>query len=147
MNRRRFIEKSCVACFSITAMANVLTGCQVTHYISGVLGKEGISVKPDDFKTDKINASYRSFIIIRNDALQYPICLFRKSNTVYTAIWMRCSHQGAELQVSGDTMSCPAHGSEFNNNGLVTNGPADRNLRNFPVTLFENEIYIDLRKA
>ena len=48
---------------------------------------------------------------------------------------MQCTHQGAELQASGDMLQCPAHGSEFNNKGTVTNGPADTDLRTFPVTV------------
>jgi Rieske Fe-S protein len=59
---------------------------------------------------------------------------------------MKCAHQGAELQASGDYLQCPAHGSEFNNRGYVTSGPASTNLRTFPITVNEKEIFIDLRK-
>ena len=59
---------------------------------------------------------------------------------------MKCAHQGAELQASGDVLQCPAHGSEFNNKGIVTNGPASTNLRTFTVTVTNNELFIDLRK-
>ena len=58
---------------------------------------------------------------------------------------MQCAHQGAELQASGDVLTCPAHGSEFNNKGVVTNGPASRNLRTFPVTITDNVLFIDMR--
>ena len=113
------------------------------------MGQDGLTIALDDFKTvskDK-NSAYRSFLIIRNDALQYPICVYRFSNTEYSALWMRCSHQGSELQASGDFLQCPAHGSEFNNKGKVTNGPADNNLRTFPVTVNNNELFIDLRRS
>ncbi len=59
---------------------------------------------------------------------------------------MIIAHQGAELQASGDVLQCPAHGSEFNNKGMVTNGPASANLRTFRVAVTNNEIFIDLRK-
>ena len=148
MNRRDFIEKTCTACLSITALSSVLSACQTTHYISGKIGKDGITISLTDFITGtKNNPAYRSFLIVRNDALQFPICVYRKDNTEYTALWMRCSHQGTELQVSGDSMICTAHGSEFNNKGQVISGPADQNLRKFPVSIIENELFIDLRKA
>jgi Rieske Fe-S protein len=103
-------------------------------------------VNADEFKASQSGkAAHRPFIIIRNEALQYPICLYRFGETEYTALWMRCSHQGAELQASGDRLQCPAHGSEFNNHGLVTSGPADKSLRAFPVTLTNNQLFIDLR--
>jgi len=58
---------------------------------------------------------------------------------------MRCPHQGEELQVFGDRLECPAHGSEFNNKGIVQNGPADSNLRTFPVTIINNQLNISLK--
>ena len=149
MHRRDFITKSCTACLSVTAMAGVLSACQATHYIGGTLVKDGLTIPVDDFKTVKEdkNSAYRSFLIIRNEALQYPVCVYRFSNNQYTALWMRCSHQGTELQASGDVLQCSAHGSEFNNKGQVTSGPAENNLRTFPVTLHNNELFIDLRKS
>lgn len=118
-----------------------------TKYISGDLGKDGLTINKDEFKVaQKGGTAYSSFIIIRNDALQYPICLYRFKDDEYSALWMKCSHQGAELQASGDVLQCPAHGSEFDNKGGVTNGPAGTNLRTFPVTINNNEIFIDLRK-
>jgi Rieske Fe-S protein len=58
---------------------------------------------------------------------------------------MRCTHQGAELQVFGDKLQCPAHGSEFSSKGAVQNGPADNTLRTFPVTIEKNQLKISLK--
>lgn len=58
---------------------------------------------------------------------------------------MSCTHQNAELQVFGDKLQCPAHGSEFDNTGRVLNAPADTNLRTFPVTVENNTIKISLK--
>lgn len=146
MNRRKFIKNGCTACLSVTALAGVLTSCTTTRYISGTLGKDGLVVAVSEFITRQNGkAAYRSFIIIRNEALQYPICVYRFSENEYSALWMRCTHQGAELQASGDYLQCTAHGSEFDNKGTVRNGPADRNLRNFPITISNNQLFIDLR--
>ena len=147
MNRKDFIINSCAACLSATAISSLFTSCTATKYITGNLGKDGLTVSKDEFKIrQKDNTAHRSFIIVRNDALQYPVCVYRFSDQEYSALWMRCTHQGTELQASGDFLQCPAHGSEFNNKGLVTNGPADSSLRTFPVTVNNNELFIDLRK-
>ena len=147
MNRRNFVKKSCAACLSVTAFSSLVAGCTTTKYISGTLSNDGITVGKDDFKVkQKGGTAYSSFIIVRNDALQYPICIYRFNDQEYSALWMKCAHQGAELQASGDYLQCPAHGSEFNNKGKVTNGPASTNLRTFPVTVKDHEIFIDLRK-
>lgn len=147
MTRKDFIVNACTACLSATAISSLLSSCTTTRYISGNLSKDGLTVSKDEFKiSQKGNTAYRSFIIVRNDALQYPICVYRFSDEQYSALWMRCTHQGTELQASGDVLQCPAHGSEFNNKGQVTNGPADNSLRTFPVTVTNNELFIDLRK-
>ena len=147
MTRKDFIVNTCAMCAAATGMTALLNSCTPSHYISGTMNKDGLILSRDEFKImQKGNTAYRSFIIVRNDALKFPICVYRISDTEYSALWMQCTHQGAELQASGDVLQCPAHGSEFNNKGKVTNGPADKDLRNFPVTVNNNELFIDLRK-
>lgn len=147
MNRRDFIAKGCTACLATTVIASLLPSCASTRYISGNLGKDGLTINKDEFIIrQKGKTEYRSFIIIRNDALQYPICVYRFSDNEYSALWMQCTHQGTELQASGDFLQCPAHGSEFNIIGQVTSGPAVDNLRTFPLTITNTELFIDLRK-
>jgi Rieske Fe-S protein len=146
MDRRKFLKNSCTACISATALAAAMSSCSSTRYISGTLGKDGLTVDTNEFVTKQNNkTTYRSFIIVRNESLQFPICVYRFSDKEYSALWMRCTHQGTELQASGDYLHCTAHGSEFDNKGTVKTGPADRNLRNFPVTVSNNQIFIDLR--
>jgi Rieske Fe-S protein len=147
MNRRDFIAKSCTACLATAVVASLLPSCASTRYVSGNLVKDGLTVDKEEFKIkQKGSTAYRSFIIIGNEALQYPVCVYRFSDQEYSALWMQCTHQGAELQASGDVLQCPAHGSEFNNKGHVNNGPADNHLRTFPITVINTELFIDLRK-
>lgn len=148
MERRDFILKGCAACLSATALSGLLSSCKPASYVAGKLNDNGITVNADDFKMKKGGKeTYRSYIIVRNEALQFPICLYRFTDTEYSALWMSCTHQGTELQASGDFLQCPAHGSEFNNKGAVVSGPADQGLRSFPVTVSNNQVFIDLRKA
>ena len=148
MNRRDFIVNSCTACLGATAVSGLLSSCSTTRYTSGTIGKDGITVSAEEFKLNKKGkGGYRPYIIVRNESLQYPIYVYRFGETEYSAVWMRCTHQGAELQASGDQLQCSAHGSEFNNKGKVTGGPADKDLRSFPVTVNNNELFIDLRKV
>src|SRR4030095_5047190 len=136
MDRREFIKNGCTACLSVTVLSTFIGSCTATRYITGTLSKDGISIKRDDFKVkQKGGTAFTSFIIVRNDALQYPICVYRFNDEQYSALWMRCTHQGTELQASGDVLQCSAHGSEFNNRGQVRSGPASTNLRTFPVVI------------
>lgn len=147
MKRREFIVSSCAACLSTTALAGILSSCTATRYVAGKLNKDGLMVDADDFivkGNGKI--SYRSYIVVRNEELKFPICVYRFSDSDYSALWMQCAHQGAEVQVAGNYLQCPAHGSEYDNRGHVTNGPAERDLRTFPVIVNNNQLFIDLRK-
>ena len=146
MNRREFIGATCTTCLSLTVIAALLPSCTATKYIQGSLDKNGLKINRDEFKIiQKGNTTSRSFIIIRNESLKYPICVYKLNDEEYSALWMECSHQGAELQAVGDFLQCNAHGSEFDKKGIVRSGPANRNLRVFPVTVSKNELFIDLR--
>lgn len=146
MNRKEFIIKSCTTCIGATVLSNILSSCTATKFANGKLTRNGIIMDPKEFSLNE-EGKYRLYVIVRNESLLFPICVYRFSDNDYTAIWMQCAHQGAELNVAGDYLQCPAHGSEYDNRGKVTNGPADRDLRTFPVRIDNNQLFIDLRKA
>lgn len=147
MKRREFIISSCNACLATGAIAGLISSCGATHYIPGKLNRDGLLVDTEDFKIKKNGkTSWRSYLIVRNEELKFPICIYRFSDTEYSALWMQCAHQGAEVQVAGSYLQCPAHGSEYDNRGRVTNGPATNDLRSFPVTVNNQQLFIDLRK-
>lgn len=145
MDRREF-TKVCMICVAGSVASTFISGCRSVHYTNGVVENNGISVLKSEFvylKKDK--PMTRSYLIVRNESLQFPIYVYRFSDELYSALFMKCSHQGNELQAAGDHLHCPAHGSEFNNKGLVVQGPAESNLRTFNVVSGPGKIFIDLR--
>jgi len=147
MHRRDFIKNTCTACLSVTALSTLVSSCGSIKYVTGTIGRDGLTISKDEFLVkQKGGTAYSSFVIVRNDVLQFPVCVYRFSDHEYSALWMKCTHQGAELQASGDVLQCPAHGSEFNNRGIIKSGPASNNLKTFPVIVNDNELFIDLRK-
>lgn len=144
MDRRSF-TKACIFCITGSVVLP-LAGCQSTFYATGTVETNGISVLKSDFSFMKKDQQvHRDYIIVRNDAMEFPIYLYRFSDSEYAAMLMKCTHQGNELQASGDHLHCSAHGSEFNNRGEVAQGPAEKNLRTFKVTPQGDKIFIDLR--
>ncbi len=144
MDRITFIKNSCIACMGMALGASVLQSCVGTKYVRGTRNENGLLVDLKDFETEKNGA--RPYIIVRHDDLEFPICVYHIEGAKYTALLMRCSHQGAELQVSGDQLTCPAHGSAFDKWGNVTESPASAPLRTFPVLVEKGQLFIDLRK-
>lgn len=54
----------------------------------------------------------------------------------------RCTHAGAPLafgKLEGNILTCPWHGSQFDiTDGSVQRGPAEQNLRVYPLVVKEN---------
>ncbi len=148
MNRKTFIKTCGMACLGATTFSTLLTGCTGSKMATGTINGEDMIVPLSEFvlTKDGVN-SFRNYVIIQNEFLKYPICIYRTSDTEYTALWMRCTHQGTELTAFGDKMTCSAHGSEFDTQGSVINGPADESLRQFPVTVLDQQLKISLKKV
>jgi Rieske Fe-S protein len=64
----------------------------------------------------------------------------RTSTSTFTAIDAVCTHEGCTVNgVSGATYVCPCHGSRYNRNGQVVEGPARASLRQYATT-FANDV-------
>jgi Rieske Fe-S protein len=144
MERKEFLTTCGFACLGGAAMLALLEGCSGGKSIAGTIDHSDIVIPVAAFQ-HKDKSSFRKYVVVEHEKLKYPICVYRFSDTEYSALLMRCTHQGAELQVFGARLQCPAHGSEFNNKGVVQNGPADTNLRSFPITMLNNQLYISLK--
>ena len=142
MERKEFLKTCGFACLGGLAITALLESCSGTKTIEGTISASDLVVLVSSFVHKDI---YKKYVVVHHEKLKYPICVYRFSDTQYVALLMRCTHQGAELQVFGDRLECPAHNSEFNNKGIVQNGPADSNLRTFPVTIINNQLNISLK--
>ena len=146
MDRKEFLKSCAYACLSGVAITTILQSCSTSKIINIALNSDKIIVNESEFKIEKKGKiSFHKYVLLQNEKLAFPIALFRLSSNEFSAVNLKCSHQGAELQIFGDKLVCPAHGSEFSNLGFVENGPAIENLRNFPITLENNTIIISLK--
>ncbi len=146
MDRKDFIKSCGFACMGGTAMVTLLQSCTATKIGSAKILGDDLLVPLTSFETKAGNEKhYKKYVVVQNDLLQYPICVYRINANEYSALWMRCSHQGAELQVFGDKLQCPAHGSEFDSKGDIQNGPAITKLRTFPIVIEKEQLKISLK--
>ncbi|MBS1524100.1 MAG: Rieske (2Fe-2S) protein [Bacteroidetes bacterium] len=142
MQRKEFIKTCGMACLGAAFLGIAFEGCSGSKMIAGTMDRSGLLVPLASF--DLGTGSHRKYIVVQHEKLRYPVCVYRFDANTYTALLMRCTHQGAELQVFGDRLECPAHGSRFDNHGAVENGPADTSLRSFPVQILEDQLHITL---
>ncbi len=62
----------------------------------------------------------------------------------FAAISLTCTHLGCTIRTSEAGFECPCHGSQFDNDGSVTGGPAPRPLEWYQVSLAPNgELEVD----
>ena len=145
MNRKKFIKLCGISCLGIASLGIILPSCVGSKIISAKIIDNNIILPLLEFEILNNNTqTFRKYIIIHNPQLQYPICVFRFSEKEYSALYMRCSHQGAELTVYGDKLVCPAHGSEFDNKGNFQNPPAYKPLTSFMVSIEQQYLKIAL---
>lgn len=145
MERKEFIKKCSYSCLGLMGTAFFLEGCAAPKYLRAELEDTFLIVPLAAFEVgEKEENKFRKYIVAYNNRLQYPVSIFRFSGTEYQALLMKCTHQGTELQVFGDRLQCPAHGSEFTQTGEVQNGPAESPLRAFPVHIDGTTLKIDM---
>lgn len=146
MNRKEFLKTCGFACLGAGSLSVILQGCAGSKIITAQLVGEYIVVPIAEFELVKKNEkTMRKYLVVQNSKLKYPVCLYRNSDTDYTALLMQCTHQNNELTAYGDKLHCSAHGSEFDKNGKMTNGPAEKNLRSFPVIVEADQLKISLK--
>lgn len=146
MDRKEFIKACGMACVASLGISTLLQSCASAHYYaSNELSGEYLKVSTTEFTQDKKGQPInRKYVLVKSEKLQFPIYLYKLSDSDYSALWMECSHQGAELSAQGEFLTCPSHGSEFDKNGTVTQGPAQKNLRKFKTKIESEFIYIHL---
>ncbi len=72
------------------------------------------------------------------------IIIAKTVNGQYLAVSQMCTHQGATVVYQGNNNQfyCSAHGSLFNSNGSVANGPAASPLQQYNVAVNGNTLTI-----
>lgn len=146
MNRKDFLKTCGFGCLATITGISLLQSCSSSQVLSKEIKGSDILLPIADFETTSNGKTvYKKYLIIQNEILQFPICIYRFSASEFKALLMKCTHQGAELQVYGDKLQCAAHGSEFSNVGTVESGPANTDLRNFPIIIENNILKISLK--
>jgi Rieske Fe-S protein len=146
MDRKQFIKQCGFACLGTAGLAVLVQSCAGTKQINGSVVNNQLQVALSSFiaSGNGKEKQYKRYVVVSHEQLNYPLVVYRDAEKHYTAVLLRCSHQYNELNVNGELLSCPAHGSEFDSKGKVISGPADAPLRSFVVTNDNQNLYIQL---
>ncbi len=144
MQRKEFILTCGNACLAMSPMLAILGGCGTNlYYAKHTDSNNKLSIAKSEFIVPEKN-TFRKFVLLKTTKYNFPIGIFRISETEYSALLMECTHNGCELKAQGDYLLCPCHGSEFSNKGVVQNPPAEANLKTFETSFDNTTIYVQV---
>lgn len=68
--------------------------------------------------------------------------LVANTGTNFIAVSSVCTHEGCTVGYSAEKIQCPCHGSQFNTNGSVLQGPATLPLQSYSISKTGNILKI-----
>ncbi len=145
IDRLTFLKSCGATCAGLVGLSLFTAGCKSVYYAQlPVLNGKIIQINRKEFEavSKKGEVSIRPFILIELKGQSHPIYLYRRSADDYSAVLMKCTHQGNELNAHDGHLTCPAHGSEYDSSGKVTEGPAEKNLTAYRVSTDPQTIFI-----
>ncbi|MBE2216585.1 MAG: ubiquinol-cytochrome c reductase iron-sulfur subunit [Ignavibacteria bacterium] len=133
ISRRDFIKRSAVGVIAGGAILSSLdlTALANSPAARGVIrnaGDDTVVKLADNSALTKVGGSVK---------ISDEMMLIRKSESTFIAVRTICTHKGCDVELEGDKFVCPCHGSEFTVDGVVTQGPATKNLKIFE-TIFDS---------
>ncbi len=134
LTRQQFLGKCIGSCAAILGISVLASGCATLQYVPAERLDKKIRIKKTDLANHKM-------VAVRVEGLNKPILIVRKPDH-FIALLMECTHKQCELTASSSLLVCPCHGSEFNLDGEVMEGPANQNLISFKITDDEGYLYI-----
>jgi|SRR5579863_7377386 len=123
MDRKEFLSLIGAGATSIALFH--CTGCSKSSDNPNITGPSGVNFTLD--LTDSANAS---LLTIGGSLAKNGVLVARTSSGSYIAVQQSCTHESFSLiyHVSAQLFLCNKHGAAFNENGVVANPPATKNL-------------------
>ncbi|HRH70134.1 MAG TPA: Rieske (2Fe-2S) protein [Flavobacteriales bacterium] len=143
MERRSFIRLCGMGTAAAVTGGLFLPGCAGIPHIQ-VTAVDGVLRLDKSVFAIEGKDTFRRSVIVEVSGSKAPIVVFRTSDHEHTALQLLCTHKSAELNVAGDQLTCPAHGSAFSNTGAVLEGPASDPLKRFAITYAGDDLLIAL---
>lgn len=149
MNRREFIEKSCMSGLAVVVGSSVLgsLGIPTVQASSRASTRTGVREIPvmlaDTPELEQVGGAYRLEIV----DLDKDILIARTDAETYVAVDIKCTHKGCLVAYKQEmekapSFECPCHGSKFDMTGKAINGPATTPLGTYETKVVEGELIV-----
>jgi cytochrome b6-f complex iron-sulfur subunit len=109
-------------------------------YLSGALALSGLLRFLDHDsnpapQTEFDLGSVSQYPLNSRTLLSDPPAVLLHTESGFSALSLVCTHLGCTVEKDADGFACPCHGSRFDKNGNVTQGPAAKQLRSLCVEI------------
>lgn len=137
LSRRQFLALGWLAAMAAFAAQTVLVLVRfIKPVTTGGFGGMVYAGKANEFEIPSVNhiLAGRFYVVRTADG--------------FLALWQRCTHLGCAVPYVEEIehFHCPCHGSNFNQVGEVDGGPAPRPMDLFPITIRNDEVWVDTSK-
>jgi Rieske Fe-S protein len=139
MDRKKFLKTSCHACLAISAgwMLTELAACAHLPIYKTEVANNSLSMPLSLFATESLQ-------MVQAKGLEYDIAVRKEKDNTYTALLMKCTHADNQLLSTGNGFSCNLHGSAFDKEGTVTQGPAEQALKRYRTQVLNDNLIITI---
>lgn len=139
MERRTFLKTTCTLCgiAGLGMFMSSLSSCSPLPIYKTAIADNKISIPLSLFATNELQ-------IIRVKNVEYDIAVRKINDQKYIALLMQCTHADNQLVSTGKGFLCNSHGSNFDQEGTVTKGPAERSLRKFTTEINGDQLFIHI---
>ena len=121
----------------IGGSALLTSGCASLPVVKTALTDKKLSVPASSFLET-------TAVIVRNKDQEYDILLVKKADGTYNALQMKCTHRDVSLNGTTKGLNCNEHGSRFDLEGKVVEGPAKRDLKTYFTSVSGDNILISV---
>ncbi len=141
INRREFMRHASGA-LAATPLATLLAGC-------AALSARVVPV--NDGRLHLALAHYPELETIGGalklapSGFESPVYVLTLDKGQHAALSPICTHLGCTVEIQGRRIVCPCHGSTYDREGRVLQGPAERALTRYPGTIEDGVLVINLR--
>ncbi|KAA5547789.1 QcrA and Rieske domain-containing protein [Adhaeribacter rhizoryzae] len=140
MERKEFLSllgSSAAALFAVGCLGGCSGSDSDDPQPSGPGTGSGGSGGKKDFTLNLATPANASLKTPGNALISNGVIVAFTTASSYVAVSSTCTHEGNTIgyDAGNKKFSCPAHGSAFNENGTVLNGPASTALKQYKTTL------------
>jgi len=142
MTRKDFIKGSCGVCVALSSgfmLSAILDSCKTP------LGVVKTSSKDDLVTIHLSEFEKNDFKLVRVSNYNYDLAVQKNQDGTYKTVVLMCTHAGQPLTKTGSNYYCTLHGSQFDHEGHVTKGPAEKDLMQLSTKVMKDQIIIQLK--